>query len=448
MYPRKRLEMSWSDLMSGMGACLNTPDAAALTRALSGVWQHASPHAWHPALSVRSGFDAALQALELPAGSEVIVSAITIPHMLQLLDHHKLVAVPLDLDPDTLSLDPDALKQAISPKTRAILIAHLFGSRMDLTPIAQIARDHDLLLLEDAAQAFTAAGYLGHPMSDLVMFSFGAIKSFTALGGAMIGARDAVLARQVAAILSAHPAQAQRVYLKKLLTYSLLNHISASPARYSRVVHMLAAVGVDHDALVMRLTRSFQGDQLVERLRFAPSPALLSVLLRRLTMAHSEALSARIARGEALARRLAPHVEVLGAGAPHRTWWLFAIIAPAPDALCAALRAVGFDAARGSSSLIAVLPQHSDHASPSDAIRIMSAVVYLPLDPAMNDAALDRLGAQVQLHLHAHRGAPHAHPPARAELFAVRGRRNDSALPHHLGVDAAPDTHSHHERGA
>src|ERR1044071_3840057 len=100
MIPRGAPYIAWSDLVA---AAVHTvaPGSAASTRArLERQW---SAHAV-AALSVRTGLDAFLSEAKWPAGSEIIVSAVTIPHIVEILAHHKLVPVPVDLDPDTLAV--------------------------------------------------------------------------------------------------------------------------------------------------------------------------------------------------------------------------------------------------------------------------------------------------------------------------------------------------------
>ena len=142
-------------------------------------------------LSVRSGLDLLLTALELPAGSEMIVSAVTIPDMVRIVEHHRLVPVPVDVDGRTLQPVLEHLERSITPRTRAILVAHLFGTHIDMVPIIELAKQHDLLVIEDCAQAFVGSAYAGHPDSDCALFSFGPIKTATALGGAVVPVRDA-----------------------------------------------------------------------------------------------------------------------------------------------------------------------------------------------------------------------------------------------------------------
>ncbi len=90
----------------------------------------------------------------------------------------------VDIDPDTFNIDPDSVAAAITPRTRAILPVHLFGQAADIDPILDIARDHDLFVIEDNAQAIgskykgRSAGYLG----DLGCLSFFPSKNLGAYG--------------------------------------------------------------------------------------------------------------------------------------------------------------------------------------------------------------------------------------------------------------------------
>src|ERR1700694_1744980 len=97
---------------------------------------------WSPAgqglacRSVRSGFHLMLEALALPAGGEVLVSAVTHPDMIRILEAHGLVAVPVDLDTATLAPRLEPAEQLVTPRTKAVLVAHLFGGRLDMAPVA------------------------------------------------------------------------------------------------------------------------------------------------------------------------------------------------------------------------------------------------------------------------------------------------------------------------
>ena len=80
------------------------------------------------------------------------MSALTIPDMVRVVEEHRLVAVPVDLDIDRMAPDLELLERAITPRTRAIVVAHLFGARIPLEPVLHIARRHGLRVIEERFQ--------------------------------------------------------------------------------------------------------------------------------------------------------------------------------------------------------------------------------------------------------------------------------------------------------
>lgn len=117
-----------------------------------------------------SGTDAlslALHALDLDRGDEVILPAFTFFATAGSVCRTGARPVFCDIDPATYNLDPKQVESKITPHTRAILVVHLFGQCADMEPLWHIAEKHDLILIEDAAQALGAeyqdkrAGSLG-----------------------------------------------------------------------------------------------------------------------------------------------------------------------------------------------------------------------------------------------------------------------------------------------
>ena len=107
----------------------------------------------------------------------------------------------VDVEPDTLNLDPAKLEAAITPRTKVIIPVHLYGQAADMDPINAIARDRGLFVLEDAAQAI-GAGYKGRRaggLGDAAAFSFYPSKNLGGFGDAgMVTALDDEFARRVA----------------------------------------------------------------------------------------------------------------------------------------------------------------------------------------------------------------------------------------------------------
>ena len=175
-------------------------------------------------LSVRSALDLALSCLALPQGGEVLVSAVTIKHMVSRTSHimnrfkvsrmfhaqvhiiefHGLIPIAIDIDPHTLAPCLQQLKQAVTSRTVAICVSAVFGALVPFGPatkpcadssveginsIADVAHAHDLWVFEDCAEYFVGQEYKGSPHAHLSFFSFGTIKTATALGAAVVRVR-------------------------------------------------------------------------------------------------------------------------------------------------------------------------------------------------------------------------------------------------------------------
>lgn len=348
-------------------------------------------------LSVRTGWDLYLRALGLTEGDEVLVSAVTHPDMARIARGHGLRVVPVDLDPETLAPRMECLETSLTGRTRVVLVAHLFGGRVDLGPVARFARENGLLLVEDCAQAFVGPDNVGHPGADASLYSFGALKTSTALGGAVLKVGDARVLSRMRELEAAYPVQDRSDYAARLLKASLLVG-AGRPHVYGPLLAACSMLGIGIDGLVGRAARSFPADQpaeeLLRRVRRRPSAPLLAVLARRLERFDAGALAARAAAGDRLSRALDPALMQPGRGSEGRTHWLFPMVVRNPDELVRGLRGRGFDASRATSSIAALRPA-GEKPGTDEAGRMMGGIVFLPAYPSLPDATLDELAAAV-----------------------------------------------------
>ena len=140
-----------------------------------------------------------LKALDLPAGSEVVVPALTFWVVPEIVRVAGLKPVFADIDPATFTLSPDAFQRALTPRTSAVIPTHLYGLPCDMDPILAIARRHGIPVIEDAAQAH-GSEYQGRrcgSMGLLGCFSFYPGKNLGAYGegGAVVTDDPALAAR-------------------------------------------------------------------------------------------------------------------------------------------------------------------------------------------------------------------------------------------------------------
>src|SRR6185295_7187931 len=97
-----------------------------------------------------------LKSMNFPAGSEIIVPALTFWVVPEIARAAGLKVVFADIDPRTFTLSPDAMERAITPNTRVVLPTHLYGLGCDLDPILDLAHRHNLKVIEDCAHCLGA----------------------------------------------------------------------------------------------------------------------------------------------------------------------------------------------------------------------------------------------------------------------------------------------------
>jgi dTDP-4-amino-4,6-dideoxygalactose transaminase len=171
------------------------PRIAALAGARHGLAVNSATGALHLALA----------ALGVGPGDEVITSTYTFVACVNVIEHVGARPVLVDVEPDTLCLDPRALELALTPRTRALMPVDYGGHPCDLDAIGALARTRGIPVVEDAAHAL-GASLGGRPvgsLSDITAFSFYATKNLTTgEGGAAVTDDDALAARM--ALLSLH----------------------------------------------------------------------------------------------------------------------------------------------------------------------------------------------------------------------------------------------------
>jgi dTDP-4-amino-4,6-dideoxygalactose transaminase len=395
MYARKQLDLSYRDLGAALAFCLRPGWKRRLLESdLERLWSDKNDAV--AALSVRTAFDAWLTAINLPRGSEVIASGINIPDMARILEHHDLKIVPLDLNLQTLEIRADELQEAITPKTRIVLVAHLFGARMEMDPIFEITDQYpQILVAEDCAQAFSGTDdYRGHDKSDISLFSFGSIKTATAFGGAMCRLRDNDQRKALHKIMGRNKSQSVGYFAKKALKYGCIMTLTQRWT-YSLFVQACRLTGINFDKLIVSAIRGFKGNNLIQLLRQQPALPQLALLRRRLRHYRLAHLDGRCHAGNHLNHQLPASLRSAGFRNPHHTWWLFPVSVKNKFALVQELQSIGFDATASSSQLCAMTGANDPTPKCTD---FMEGAVFLPVYGSVPDQSLDRMATVLRNH--------------------------------------------------
>lgn len=150
-------------------------------------------------VGVSSGTDAlllALMVLDIQAGDEVILPSYSFFATAGAVARLGATPVFVDIDPQTYNLDPQQIEAHINENTRAIIPVHLYGQMVDMAPVMEIAKAHNLYVVEDAAQAIGSEyhGQRAGTIGDMGCFSFFPSKNLGAFGdGGMVTTNDAHL---------------------------------------------------------------------------------------------------------------------------------------------------------------------------------------------------------------------------------------------------------------
>jgi dTDP-4-amino-4,6-dideoxygalactose transaminase len=142
--------------------------------------------------SCTSGLHLALEAAGVKEGDEVITSPMTFTATAAVVEHLRAHPVFVDIDAETMNIDPAGIEARITPKTKAILPVHFAGQACDMNAIGEIARRHGLVVIEDAAHAIPTRyqGRLVGTLSPITCFSFYATKNITTGEGGMVTTDD------------------------------------------------------------------------------------------------------------------------------------------------------------------------------------------------------------------------------------------------------------------
>ncbi|PWB24560.1 aminotransferase class I/II-fold pyridoxal phosphate-dependent enzyme [Flavobacterium sp. HTF] len=193
-------------------------------------------HENYSALAVSNGTVAlhlALDALGIGEGDEVLVPNLTFAASINAIIYTGATPVLVDVERDSFNIDMDNIEKHITNKTKAIMPVHLYGQSCDMDKIVAISKKHNLLIIEDCAEAL-GSKYKNRPLGvfgDAATFSFFGNKTITTGEGGMVLFKDSVVANK-GAVLRDHGMSKERRYWHDFVGYNY------------RLTNLQAAIGV------------------------------------------------------------------------------------------------------------------------------------------------------------------------------------------------------------
>ncbi|ARS38846.1 hypothetical protein CA265_03770 [Sphingobacteriaceae bacterium GW460-11-11-14-LB5] len=379
MIARGRLDIRFTELFKGALYCIGSACGFKKEQLFFSEGQL-------PCLSVRTGLHLVLDSLNLEPGDEILVADINIPDMFAIIAAHQLKVVPLAIDKNTLGLSTEQIAAAVTPKTKLLLITHLFGAIMDTEALLHVAKLHNLIVVEDCAQAYDGV-YEGNVKSDVVLFSFGLIKTNTALSGAILCIRNEELFAAVKTLNNRLPVQKGNRYFKKIIIATLINILTARWL-FTLAYWLCRQFGKDFDAFITGFTRGFPGADVMKKIKYRPCYANLRMLQHKL----SNFNQAHIHKRKILANQLLQDVDsrnIIGGGNLRHTHWVIPIVVANPSLLIDKLRAKGFDATSKASSLVKI--GFTSLLSKTSNELTLQNLVYLPMNMEMTKKEVKQL---------------------------------------------------------
>lgn len=235
MIPKHSPALTPGDFTPYFGAMLNRRKQAALD--IHEVWDDLLPgRILLPTPTGRHALWTFLEGVDLQPGDEVLIAAYNFYIIVRLVIQQRLKPVFVDINPDTLCMDPDDLAQKITPRSRLVILTHMFGNPADMPRIQQICQKNHLLLFEDCAHAVGTLcdGHQVGQFGDGALFSFGIQKAVNSFGGGML-----VLSMPLAE--NVHPPDHEVPWLTGTMdTFGrFLTSLLMAPATYGWTLHLI-----------------------------------------------------------------------------------------------------------------------------------------------------------------------------------------------------------------
>lgn len=224
--------------------------------------------------SGRTALKLILDNLNLFPQDEIIIPAYTLKDLILLVKKMQLIPVLADVEKDSFNVDPDSIEKLITSKTKVIIATHLFGLPCNMLKIKEIAKKHNLFVIEDCAHACGANidGKKVGTWGDAAFFSFETIKLLNTFGGGMISTNSDTIYREILDSLKVYP---DKKDMKLKVITKLLEHLIIKSPFYPILLYLL--IEKFTQKIVRKIYLLFNKKPSFVNLKYTQSQALMGI---------------------------------------------------------------------------------------------------------------------------------------------------------------------------
>ncbi len=340
-----------------------------------------------------------LRGMHMSPGDEVVTQAFNFAAVPAAIQGAGATPRFVDLEPDGFNLSPDHLRSVLGPRTRAVVLTHLFGNPGDLERVGDLCRARGIPLIEDCGQG-VGATYRGQPVGtfgEAALYTFGPTKNFTLLGGGAATTADETLAARMNELASRHPPMSLGKGLKLAVVASGIT-AATSPLIFNLAVlpgiRLLGAAGVDPVHKIMDEPAEPMGDPEGSAL---PSEMMAAVGLTQLER-HRALNGARVKNGWRLHAALSSLSGITVPSCKEGCVFMsFPVFHPDRHRFAHALRRHGVDTDLGFMEDCSVLDLFGGPAGEfPNSRRAAEQIVHLPVHPGLKGRDLKQVATGVK----------------------------------------------------
>jgi perosamine synthetase len=347
--------------------------------------------------SARAGLRFILESLDLEPGAEIICSAFGYPVVPHLVSSQGYSLRFADCELQTLGMDPQALANALTDKTGAVIVTHLYGVPCRIRELGEVVASHGAYLIEDCAHCFSAAvgGKKAGSFGDVGYFSFETSKMINTLGGGMLTVSDPELAERIRERARQEP-QRDLGWLAKRLLKTTFEATVTQPLIFSAGVYpalRLAARGSTEDS---RFASGYHADETSMKGRMGRYMNYQARLGLRQAETIQPLLERRVANAERLIGRLRHRVSFQEPAGPdtRADYMLVTALFPKMPEMTRHLLKMGVDTKhhymRDCARLFDAVGEFPN------AARAEPEALHLPAYPQLTPAQIDRVADKVK----------------------------------------------------